>query len=251
MTDSIVPLPGLKDRQRLKINVIELPPEEQVKIYLQTCEEGLKILPPLQERLAAVADKGQSMHPEKGAPFLRKELEVYQDGLLALFPRLNAALDMPADDPEVLRKKLAQCQADLAEAQQALFKTQQENRNLRQELDKRQGLIDELQKENSALKGQLAEFQGRVSTNPSEFGAALGQAVDAIQQGLTSLDNAFVDYGLQELDLQTQVNIQLDERKQLSIRFPGLNEQIAPQNLTQLNMRLRPIPKSEREKPAG
>lgn len=31
--------------------------------------------------------------------------------------------------------------------------------------------------------------------------------------------------------------------------FPGLNEQIAPQNLSQLHMRLRPIPKDQQNAP--
>jgi hypothetical protein len=77
------------------------------------------------------------------------------------------------------------------------------------------------------------------------LGAALGQAVDAIQQALTSLDNPHIDYGLQEFDLQTYVNLQLDDKGQLLIRFPGVNENIATQNLSNLQMRLRPIPKTQ------
>jgi len=109
----------------------------------------------------------------------------------------------------------------------------------------RQATIDDLQRRTVEQAARLLEFEGRVSTEPVNFGLALGQAVDAIQQGLTSLPNSYVDYGLQEFDLQTQVNLQLDDQQHLTIRFPGVNEQIAPQNLSQLQLRLRPIPKSQ------
>jgi hypothetical protein len=224
--------------------VADLPADEQVQIYKNVVTQGNEQLP----RLDSILTKADSLlpgDPKDNAPEIRKLLASYHTGVLELLPRLNRALDMGEDDPEVLRKKLVQCQTDLAEAQQALFKTQQENQNLRQDSERRQKLLDEVQARNAVLEARINEFEQRVSTEPATFGAALGKAVDAIQQGLTSLENPFVDYGLQELDLQTQVNLQFSDTGQLQIRFPGLNEPIAPQNLSQLQLRLRPIPKSQ------
>ncbi|HST20607.1 MAG TPA: hypothetical protein VLR90_05795, partial [Blastocatellia bacterium] len=150
-------------------------------------------------------------------------------------------------------KDLEICRNQLSQTQQALATCEQNQASLRRTLEEReqfikeqQAVISALQKRINALEEIINEDGQRVPVEPSRFGMALGDAVDAIQQGLTNLQNNFVDYGLQELDIQTQVNLQVSRDGQLQIRFPGLNEQVSPQNLSQLQFRLRPIPKSQK-----
>jgi hypothetical protein len=81
--------------------------------------------------------------------------------------------------------------------------------------------------------------------------SALGDAVDAIQGGLTSLRNPLIDYGLQEFDLETQVNVEVGGDGRLQIRFPGFNEAVNAQSLSRLSLRLRPIPKAQGEEPVS
>jgi len=151
---------------------------------------------------------------------------------------------------------IEQCQEELAKAMLALFNCEQRGKLVEGALKEREDFIakqqaqsKELQARNDALNARLAELERRAAIDPVGLGTALGKAVDAIQQGLMELQNPFVDYALQEFDLQAQVNLQIAADGRLLIRFPGLNEQIPPQNLSQLQMRLRPIPKSQEIRP--
>jgi hypothetical protein len=168
------------------------------------------------------------------------------DGIMRRLDELKRS--QSSSDP----KDLEACRQQLNQTQQALATAEQNQALLRRTLQEReqfirdqQVLISELQKRINGLEEIIRETGQRATIEPMRLGTALGDAVDAIQQGLTNLHNRFVDYGLQELDLQTQVNLQVSNDGHLLIRFPGLNEQVAPQNLSQLQLRLRPIPKSQ------
>ncbi|MBC8159624.1 MAG: hypothetical protein H7Z42_00270 [Roseiflexaceae bacterium] len=227
----------------------DLPPEQQVEIYLKVVEQLAGKVASVQKDTQEQAEQARRLKPAEAAPALRKQLGVYHEVLAPHIAGLGDALDLDDSDVSLLRSRLEQCQRDLTEAQAELFKLRQEQQFWQRDAAERQATIDDLQRQNNAQAERLREFEGRVSTEPVNFGLALGQAVDAIQQGLTSLANPYVDYGLQEFDLQTQVNLQLDDQQRLTIRFPGVNEQIAPQNLSQLQLRLRPIPKTQAPAP--
>lgn len=161
-------------------------------------------------------------------------------------------MDDSPNELALLRKMLDQCKEELAKALIVLYNCEQREKLLEGTLKEReefiikqQAQIKDLQSRNDALNARLAELEHRAAIDPAGLGAALGKAVDAIQQNLTGLQNPFVDYALQEFDLQAQVNLQIDDNGRLLIRFPGLNEQVPFQNLNQLQMRLRPIPKSQ------
>lgn len=230
---------------RIKIQVADLPPEKQLELYLQVVNGMVEQVLPAQKATQEIAERASRMKPAEGAPVLRKQLAGYYETLAPHIGGLGNTLDLEDGDVALLRSRLAQSQQALSEAQSELFKLRQEQQLWQRDAAERQATIDELQQRTAQQAERLREFEGRVSTEPVNFGLALGQAVDAIQQGLTSLTNPYVDYGLQEFDLQTQVNLQLDDQQHLTIRFPGVNEQIAPQNLSQLQLRLRPIPKTQ------
>lgn len=160
-----------------------------------------------------------------------------------------------SNDSAVVQKQLERCQEDLAVALQQLFDAGQRNALLEKTLDEskqmitqQQAQVTDLQNRNTDCEEKFKELEQRMAVEPDKLGAALGQALDAIQQGLSGLKNPFIDFGLQEFDLQTQVNLQITNDGHLLLRFPGLNEQIAPQNLSQLQIQLRPIPKSQQNR---
>jgi Sec-independent protein translocase protein TatA len=239
-------------KTKFEVPVRKLDPTQQVKIYRDVLQEGAKGLPEIGQSLGKTLDETSRMTADKAAPLMRDRLNEYRDRLQPIHQNLDNALDIPQEDAELLRRQLDQCRASLAKTQQQLYDTEQRNAQLERTLDEREGFvtrqqeqIDDLQRRNNELETRIGELEQRSAIDPEGFGSALGKAVDAIQQGLTTLENPYIDYGLQEFDLDTQVNLQINDRGKLLIRFPGVNEAIAPQNLSQLQMRLRPIPKSQ------
>jgi hypothetical protein len=229
-----------------------LSPEEQNKLYGQVLETGMKDLGTIAESLQKTLKETQGQAIEKSNPLLRDRLTQTREGLGNYQDRLDAVLGIATDDVDLLRKRLAQSQAALAENQQKLEQEQLRADGLERQLKERQGFIDrqqaqitDFQKRNAELEKQIGELEQRTAIEPAGFGDALGHAVDAIQAGLTNLANPQIDYALQELDLQTQVNLQINNQGKLLIRFPGVNESIPVQNLSQMQLRLRPIPKSQ------
>ncbi len=246
---------GLVNGNLLKVRPVQidqLSPEEQNKLYGQVLETGAKELGSIARILAQTLAETQGQAIEKTNPVLRDRLATTREGVGNYQERLDAVLGVASDDVDFLRKRLAQSQAALAENQQKLEQEQLRADGLERQLKERQGFIDrqqsqitDFQKRNAELEKHIGELEQRTAIEPAGFGDALGDAVDAIQAGLTNLANPQIDYALQELDLQTQVNLQINNQGKLLIRFPGVNESIPTQNLSQMQLRLRPIPKSQ------
>jgi hypothetical protein len=110
----------------------------------------------------------------------------------------------------------------------------------------RRASIRELEQRAGELEALLAAQERRAPILASHLAAALGDAVDEIQRGLTALDSPLVDYALQELEVESSVNLEVGEDRRLRIRFPGLHERVDPANLSRLKLRLVPIPKVSR-----
>lgn len=106
--------------------------------------------------------------------------------------------------------------------------------------------IRELERRARELEARLAEQERRRPIPASHLAAALGDAVDQIQRGLSAIDCPLADYALQELELESSVNLEVDEDRRLRIRFPGFYEDVDPANLSRLKLRLRPVPKARR-----
>ncbi len=238
----------------------ELPPDEQMKLFQRLAGDSAERLPAISRELRAILEAHAGEKPEVAAPKVREEMQRSAQALLALEDQLQRSLDMVPDDPrdqiDVLQKKLDLSRKQLAEAQEKFYQLDLEHQQAQRTIGDRDTLIQKLQlqlaglqQDNEKLQARLAELEQRAAIDPAGLGAALGEAVDAIQKGLTELKNPHVDYGLQEFDLQTQVNLQVNTKGELLIRFPGVNEQVPAQNLSHLQMRLRPIPKAQKAEP--
>jgi hypothetical protein len=167
-------------------------------------------------------------------------------------PGISGASPSPPDNDT----ELELCRRALAEASQRLFECGLETTNLARALAERDGFIATQQRRIADLEGQVGGLEARLrdleqrrAVEAPVLGAALGQAVDAIQQGLTTLDNPLVDYGLQELDLEAPVNLEIGAENQILLRFPGFSEPVAKENVSRLCLRLRPIPKTQQSEP--
>ena len=210
------------------------------------------LLRTLADELANLVERSAKLPDEEALAFLGQGMAEVHVGLADYDEELRTILGIEEADPDLCAKRLDQCRLALARTEQELHNAKAEIRGLRATIVDYEGTItntrariDEMQARTNALESQLQEMEQRSAVEPAGLGAALGQAVDAIQQGLTSLNNPQIDYGLQEFDLQTHVNLQLTDKGQLQIRFPGIKENIAVQNLSNLQMRLRPIPKTQ------
>jgi predicted RNase H-like nuclease (RuvC/YqgF family) len=208
------------------------------------------------------------LRPEQAITTFRSLLRTLRDRLMELVARIDELLGLPPgpteppdpgdDDTALLKKTLDQFRQSLAEARQRLFDAKQDKSLAQRALAEReqhivrqQAQIADLQRRIDELETRLRDAEQRQPIEPAGLGSALGNAVDAIQQGLTSLDNPLIDYGLQQLDLETQVNLEIGSNGRLLIRFPGLNEAVNPQNLSRVCLRLQPIPKGQVEPAAA
>lgn len=230
----------------------DLPPDQQRGLNIRTCQRGIELLPAQADVLAKLVDSSARLPDEEALAFLSNGMAEVHADLIGYDEELRTVLGLEEPDSALCAKRLDQYRLALARTEQTLHSAEAEIRGLRAMIVDYESMIannkarlDELQARTNALETQLSELEHRTAVEPAGLGAALGQAVDAIQQGLTSLDNRHIDYGLQEFDLQTYVNLQLTDNGQLQIRFPGVNENIAVQNLSNLQMRLRPIPKTQ------
>ncbi len=230
----------------------DLPTDQQRELNIRTCQQGIELLPAQADVLAKLVESSARLSDEEALTFLNQGMAEVHAGLAGYDRELRTVLGIEEPDSDLCAKRLDQCRLALARTEQALHGAEAEIRGLRATIVDYEGMIvnnrahiDGLQARTNALEAQLSELEQRTAVEPAGLGAALGQAVDAIQQALTSLNNPHIDYGLQEFDLQTHVNLQVAGNGQLLIRFPGVNENIAAHNLSNLQMRLRPIPKSQ------
>jgi hypothetical protein len=251
MSSPIIPIASFADGTILK-RIQDLPPDQQRELSVRTCQRGNELLSAQANQLAQLAERTVKLSDEEALVVLSKGITEVHVGLVGYDEELRTILGIEEPDPDLCAKRLDQYRLALARTEQELHSAEDKNRELSATIADYQGTIannrariDGLQAQTNALEAQLKELEHRTTVEPAGLGAALGQAVDAIQQALTSLDNPHIDYGLQEFDLQTYVNLQLDDKGQLLIRFPGVNENIAAQNLSNLQMRLRPIPKTQ------
>jgi len=178
-----------------------------------------------------------------------------RDELARLLAVLEGLLGAPDGQPDVedalFERLLERCRERLAQTRQELFEAELDKNLLHEELAKRErhaagqeARIAALEERAAELEARLREQEERTPIVPSHLGSALGDAVDEIQKALSGLDNPLIDYGLRELDLESQVNLAVGGDQKLRLRFPGLNEKVDPHQLSRLSLRLCPIPKS-------
>lgn len=253
----------MSDPEILSAAAADLPPETQAEQLKQLFKETTDRLPALALELKAEEVLSSKLRPKQAIPAFNNLLRTLRERLLELVARIDALLGIQpeqpnptGDDAALLEKMLDQCRQSLAEARQKLFDAEQDKALAQRALAEReqhiarlQAQISDLQTRNDELEGRLRDAEQRRPIEPAGLGSALGNVVDSIQQGLTALDNPLIDYGLQQLDLETQVNLEVGANGRLLIRFPGLNETVNPQNLSRICLRLHPIPKSATEEP--
>jgi predicted flap endonuclease-1-like 5' DNA nuclease len=125
-----------------------------------------------------------------------------------------------------------------------------ENQMLRADMDAARKAITDRDNQVNQLNVQIAQMIADSQRSPEDFAMAISQSVDLLQTRLSGLSNTISDFVVREFDLEAKVYVDVNPTtRQIDYRFLRPGDNVDAQKVSNLSLKLVPVPKREAENP--
>ena len=117
--------------------------------------------------------------------------------------------------------------------------------NLRVQIETLKAMVAARDQEILTLKAQIQQMIETSKRTPDDFATAVSNSVDKLQTRLAGLTNPTSDFVVREFNLEAKVYIDVNEQGEIDYRFIRPGDNVDPQKVSNLALKLMPVPKQE------